>query len=275
MIQRLLINKDALIEDLSAHTHGLTLLTESDWCKLVSLEKLLQPCERASKLLGGEHYVTLSVVLPVLAYLKREMCVSDDDPGYSRKFKEAFYVDLKTRVDKLEDSAILQIATALDVRFKSLKCIEKSKRASVWGLIERLLIDIEANPEDCISVTEPPPKKARLGTGAVFNFSIDESDSDDDAEHGQRSTASEKCCIELSLYKSRPVETNLELDPLMFWKHNENLYPTLAKLVKVYLTCPASSVPVERLFSSAGELISKKRNSLKPDNANMLLSLYC
>ena len=77
-------------KSLNSHTHSITLLTDSKWDKLRVIEKLLQPCERVSCMLGGEKYVTVSVVLPLRAYLKNEMTVSDDDPGYARKFKEAF-----------------------------------------------------------------------------------------------------------------------------------------------------------------------------------------
>ena len=76
------------------------------------------------------------------------------------------------------------------------------------------------------------------------------------------------------MYQSVPEETNDNADPLDFWKTHRGSYPILSKLARQYLGIPATSVPVERLFSQAGELISAKRNSLQPENANILLCLH-
>ena len=83
MIQRLLANKDAVIQSLASHRHNVVPLADSEWNKLSGIQKLLEPWEKASMLLG-EKYVTISVVLPILAYLRREMTTIDDDPGYAR-----------------------------------------------------------------------------------------------------------------------------------------------------------------------------------------------
>ena len=80
---------------------------------------------------------------------------------------------------------------------------------------------------------------------------------------------------ELRLYRESPSETNIDKYPLRFWQINQAVYPRLSKLAMQYLCPPASSVPVECLFSAAGELISKKRNSLASHNANTLLLLHC
>ena len=40
-----------------------------------------------------------------------------------------------------------------------------------------------------------------------------------------------------------------EEDPLSYWKCNASKYPSLAKLPPNFLNIPASSAPVERLFS--------------------------
>ena len=53
-----------------------------------------------------------------------------------------------------------------------------------------------------------------------------------------------------------------------------SIYRYLTKVVKCTLTISATSVPSERLFSSAGDLILEKRSCLKPKNVSMLLFLH-
>ena len=64
-------------------------------------------------------------------------------------------------------------------------------------------------------------------------------------------------------------------DPLMLWraKDNEGHFTPLVKVVMKFLCIPATSVPCEQLFSSAGELVSEERNRLNPDHVDMLLFL--
>ena len=47
----------------------------------------------------------------------------------------------------------------------------------------------------------------------------------------------------------------------------------MAALARILLGVPATSVPSERLFSSAGELLSKKRLRMKPALVNKILFL--
>ena len=63
------------------------------------------------------------------------------------------------------------------------------------------------------------------------------------------------------------------IDPLRWWRERESEFPKLAKIAQIVLAIPATSVPSERLFSSAGELLSKKRLRMKPDLADKLLFL--
>ena len=50
-------------------------------------------------------------------------------------------------------------------------------------------------------------------------------------------------------------------------------YPNIRQVMFKYVSVPASSVPSERVFSSAGEVL-KGREALDPDNANLLIFLY-
>ena len=67
---------------------------------------------------------------------------------------------------------------------------------------------------------------------------------------------------ELDKYLSTTVEVNERLDPIQFWISNKQTYPHIAPLACDLLTIPASSAPVERTFSTAGEVASGKRNRL-------------
>lgn len=53
-----------------------------------------------------------------------------------------------------------------------------------------------------------------------------------------------------------------EVDTAQWWRLHAHQYPTLSRIVRDYLLIPATSVPSERLFSRAGDIITKKRNRL-------------
>ena len=53
-----------------------------------------------------------------------------------------------------------------------------------------------------------------------------------------------------------------DLSALDFWKAHEKTYPHLASLAKKYLSVPAASAAIERMFSIAGHIFSLKRRKL-------------
>lgn len=68
-----------------------------------------------------------------------------------------------------------------------------------------------------------------------------------------------------------PIDRNE--DPLTYWRTHKTVYPNLYQVAKHFLCTPASSVPCERVFSKAGEIVSKKRNRLNPLTVEKLLFL--
>ena len=71
-------------------------------------------------------------------------------------------------------------------------------------------------------------------------------------------------------YEERDVHSN----PLEFWRLKATSYPYLAALARRVLAVPASSSSVERLFSNAGNVITKKRASLTNNHAKQLTLLH-
>lgn len=51
-------------------------------------------------------------------------------------------------------------------------------------------------------------------------------------------------------------------DPLAWWKVNSLMYPVLSRLARKWLGCVSTSVPSERAFSTAGNIVIAKRCSL-------------
>jgi len=77
---------------------------------------------------------------------------------------------------------------------------------------------------------------------------------------------------DLKHYLNHPT-IPINSDILKFWDINTNIYPHLKKVVEPYLSLVATSVPSERLFSKAGNIITEKRNRLKGDKLQQLLFL--
>ena len=80
--------------------------------------------------------------------------------------------------------------------------------------------------------------------------------------------------IMVEMYLKEPLISHLEyIHPLTYWKEKQPLWPCLADLACKYLSIPPSSAASERLFSSAGDIVSPERNRILPEKAEMLLFL--
>ncbi len=64
------------------------------------------------------------------------------------------------------------------------------------------------------------------------------------------------------------------LDPLKWWKLKEKIYLLESKLARRYLAIPASSAPCERLFSTGGRVLEKRRAAMKPETAKAIVFLH-
>ena len=75
--------------------------------------------------------------------------------------------------------------------------------------------------------------------------------------------------LEYDTYISEPVVDD-SVDPLAYWETEER-FPKLRKLALRYLIIMGTSVPAERLFSQASNILSLKRNRLTPENLSKFL----
>ncbi|XP_014266911.2 E3 SUMO-protein ligase ZBED1-like [Maylandia zebra] len=259
MVSRLLCNREAVQATLDQQNHRLVLPTEAEWAKLQRLELLLEPCKYVTELLGGEAYVSCSVVLPAFRHLYRVMDITDDDPAYVVKFKNAFQKDLAAR--RANGNEIwFEVATALDPRFKDLKCLPREKREQVWTILENMLQAAEPRRADSLQPSTEDDGPAQKKRRSELLLGSD-SDSEDGIESG-----------ELQRYRAEP-SISIDDCPLQWWYAHSGVYEKLSVLAQKYLASPATSVPCERLFSLAGHIVQKKRAALLPENVTRLVCL--
>ena len=75
-------------------------------------------------------------------------------------------------------------------------------------------------------------------------------------------------------FLDEPIVGDFNEDPLGWWRNKLHRYPALEIGVRTLFCIPATSAPVERVFSSAGNIVDTKRASLLPQNVDMLLFMY-
>ncbi len=80
--------------------------------------------------------------------------------------------------------------------------------------------------------------------------------------------------MDIKNYFGLPLEPR-NSNPFTWWtKEGKQRFPQMYHLAVKYLAIPATSVPSERVFSAAGEVISKKRNRIGDNSARMLIVLH-
>ncbi|XP_061573771.1 zinc finger BED domain-containing protein 4-like [Cololabis saira] len=84
-------------------------------------------------------------------------------------------------------------------------------------------------------------------------------------------TIRERAKEEISKYRGRDG-LGVNGDVLQWWKDQVDL-PLLSKLARSYLSIPATSVPSERVFSTAGDIITAERSRLLPEHVDQLIFL--
>ena len=86
-------------------------------------------------------------------------------------------------------------------------------------------------------------------------------------------TLADKAQEEVKKYREVP-DIPLSENPLQWWKMHAEEYPLLARQAKRYLCVPGTSVPSERVFSTAGDIVTAKRSCLTSQHVDQLLFLH-
>ena len=259
----------------------------TEWRILEDLHHLLEPFKDSTEILSGQQYPTLSCLGPILADLKEKVEQKDSDFKAIKSAKAAIREDLNQRY--LDPSLVLLMNTAsfLDPRFKSLAHLSRDTIDNVIKHVEdevhelmRMNVTVTAADSDSTDdgdvveisdVEDAPPKKKKKvhPLKKVLGKKFGSNGSDKCTTMSIR----EQACAEVAKYRIEP-QIDLDDKPLHWWKDHKSIYPTVCKLVRKTLCIVATSVPSESLFSICGNVISQKRACLTPQYAERLIFLH-
>jgi hypothetical protein len=234
-------------------------LQEHEWITIEDSLSLLQPFYKATKVLSTARFPTISIIYPMLLGLMKHLENFQAKSDSIVNVKNDIYEDIQKRWNNIPSSVsnTLLCCTLLDPRSKSLLFFSKQQIQTAWNYLTELYYD-HCSKNVAEEPVETPTKKQKtasflqelLLTPEIFH-------------------SNEELC-EYSL----ELQIKCTEDPLQWWAIRKQKYKVLYNLARVYLSIPASSVPCERLFSDAGNIIVEKRASLEPDFAAKLIMLY-
>ncbi|XP_078331137.1 E3 SUMO-protein ligase ZBED1-like [Crassostrea virginica] len=261
----------------------------------------LRPLKTVTTSLCIERMPTISVIMPIQHTLLHKMQTKDDDCNGIKQMKNTIVQDLQHRYDHQRD--ILSIASFIDPRFKSLPFLaDDSLKDEVHSSVINKLMEIgpmKIKEEPKETTTPPLPSAPMLDQIQTTDDSISSNKEDIDANNNspqrkkvkQEDLASlfsdvyvvsytpateeslyEKATENIEIYKSLPP-VPFDNDPLQWWKLDDQKVPLLATLARKILCIPATSVASERVFSTAGDIVSSQRACLNPTHIDKLIFL--
>ncbi|XP_018079550.1 zinc finger BED domain-containing protein 6-like [Xenopus laevis] len=287
MLQRLLEQQRAIEEylgSLKLETADLH-LTSSNWSLMACLVDLLQPFEMVTREVsaGGS---CLSQVLPEVRYLHiflkqirghfeskgdvKGVILIDNftlkissDFGINEMFQREEYV-LSTLLDprfKGRIEAILPPGSDIDLWKQILvKKVKEIMSSSLWPASHFKDSSLESdllasknyhvaeggmNSQRRTLVAPPLIQKEKSLIEHLESVGLLASKT----TGASLSTESHSACVMVEKYLQDNQTIGAKEDPLVYWKTRKCLWPALAKLAFMYLTCPPSSIFAERVFT--------------------------
>ena len=282
MGERFLELKVAIIAAIATTDNNLTQLTKTDWTYLEKATRVLQIFKEATVMFSSSNS-SISKVIYVITLIMRNLKETLADHGV-KQLKRALKAGMEDRFNEIETQDVYALSTYLDPRYKGLffrdpENAAQAKAKLVEKLEKMLTEERSKNMEEQsqssmvmeVGVLVPnQPKRAKTtlaNTRAeIMKRSIQ------DQQDSPRMEAENF----MNHYSNSSIMED-DSNVFDFWKTmSQSTKPVeraAAKLAEFYLTPPPSSVDVERLFSTAGDIITNERNRLLPENAAMILFL--
>ena len=243
------------------------ILTDTELQQLTETLAVLKPFFQITTEISAENHTSISKIIPMIIIME----------NFLTSQKSSLSTELKDQLDscfkETGNQRFATFATFLDPRFKD-KMFKEDQKLVIKQELTKYMEDKKPQEEE--KTTKETNKEAKETTSTeetqenAFKFwATFDKETEEELDIMADVSAID---LEMSRYlegRRCARETNI----LKWWKENEKYFPNMSTVAKKYLCIPATSVPSERVFSKAGEIVSARRSRIKSKNVDMILFL--
>uniref|UniRef100_UPI00398EB67A E3 SUMO-protein ligase ZBED1 n=1 Tax=Pristiophorus japonicus TaxID=55135 RepID=UPI00398EB67A len=281
----------------SLQEQGLALRPD-DWQVVHEVVGILKPLAIATSTFTKERFSSLSLVKPVVTSLVyKHLAASESDSELAHDVKRTICADLNQWYADREVNQILNLACALDPRFRGLDFLSQAERVETLHALKRQAAELARlqptpgarfgpeppplPPPPLLLLPPPPPppppqpgalpeaaKRPRHDSGIEFLLG-------DlcNVRSASANSVSQQAEQEISSFQTSEASALCQ-DPLQWWKAHHTQYPLLAHAARKLLAVPATVVPASWIFTEAGHAVYSKRAALAPEHVDMLVFMH-
>lgn len=273
MVDRMISIKEPIIASLAIlHNSELNCLTSEEWVVLENARDLLKIFYDVTVEISAEKYIALSKEIIFVKSLNKfilNYIQNDTLPLEIRSMATTLKDQLYLRFGKLEDNFLVTQATLLDPRFKQYAFSDKTKCERAINLLRTKVQSITL---DSANTPQQSTDMGSLQVVSPHQSTLWQDFDDTVVKLIGANNSSTAGIIEVDKYMNEPLINRLE-NPLMWWAERKKVYPRMYELVKRRLCLIATSVPCERIFSKAGQVVCERRNRLTSSKISQILFL--
>jgi hypothetical protein len=267
----------------------------------------LKPLKHMTTMLCTESTPTVSVIMPLHHQLITNILVAkEDDSQTVAEMKKLMKKDLDERYKDKAD--FLNMVSAIDPRFKSLPYLTDQKKIDIFNNITQEAARLAGTKPKSVKTEKDDEGSSPSGQSNLPSMpTLPELPVDPEIQikcetlvetsSMPETFASSSTCVlddilgdvyvtlvepaksvlelvemEVVNYK-REASLPLKANPLIWWRDRKTKYPLLSELARALLCIPATSVPSERVFSTAGDILTSQRANLKGKHVDTLIFL--
>ncbi|CAH1398261.1 unnamed protein product [Nezara viridula] len=254
-------------------------LSPEEWVIAAEITTALQPMKEVTDHISGENYVTgSSIIILIQGILDLYNNMIEENPNFSSSVKlliNKLKEGLEGRLGNLQGSKTLVTATFLDPRFKNIafpseKIAETAKKNIINLVASQINQDLGEDPSgDTVEMSSDTPSTSSTLVKKLAAFNTYRRIA---ANYKPAGTPMSRAITEVQRYLEEPLPSE-NSDPLKWWREHSYNFPFLSKIVKQKFCTVVTSVPCERVFSKAGNILNERRTRLSSEKVKKLVFL--